>query len=237
MKNISVFLAIPAVLLLQGCASGDLSLLGESDIGPLPDPVAVMTPGASLPRVDAPKVKVTVGDQFTFDNPSQTWTVVDDAGDRIVWESASGGRLITHYNIMLPALIWDTGDERGRRAIVDVSGALFPLKEGNVISFDAEGQSDRPPSRWRASWMCSVEAKTEIKVKAGTSETWPIRCRRNNSDMLLFHYAPKMGHYVRYESKQQGYSSVRQLTAYARNAAVPRPKRPSAAPKAASSSK
>lgn len=188
--------------------------------------VVAILPGDSPGTIDPPGQHVKKGNQFTFDNPPQIWTVVEDGGDRIVWQDQSGGRLTTHYNTMLPALAWHTGATKGRREIVNVSGALFPLKEGNTLSFDVEGQSDRPPSRWRASWRCAVEAAKKIKVKAGEADTFPVRCRRNNNDVLLFHFSPQIGHYVRYESYQQGYSSVRQLTVYARNAPLPRPPEP-----------
>jgi len=220
-------LALSAVV-LAGC-DGEAGLtLGETKLEPMPSPVAVMVPGAKLPLVDAPQNKVKVGDQFTYDNPPQIWTVVDDTGDRVVWQNQSGGRMTSHYNTVLPALGWDMTGLKGRRELINVSGGLFPLKKGNSVTFDVEGQSDRPASRWRARWRCSVEESKTIQVKAGTSDTWPIRCHRNNNEMLLFHFSPQIGHYVRYESEQQGYASVRQLTAYARNARLPEPPAPPA---------
>ncbi|MEP4887415.1 MAG: hypothetical protein ABJ215_13670 [Alphaproteobacteria bacterium] len=162
------------------------------------------------------KPLVDVGTRFTFTNPDTTWEVVDHSGDYVVWRDDSGNELLTSYDPFLPAVQWSGPQESGRRKIEIKEGGLFPIAEGNNVTFDVQGQADRPPSVWRAEWSCTVQAKVEITVPAGKAETWPVLCNRNGREEFLFHFDPTIGHYVQVATFVSGQPTVRQLKAYQR---------------------
>ena len=162
------------------------------------------------------KPLVAVGTRFGFTNPDVQWEVVKHSGDYVVWRDDAGNELLTSYDPFLPAVQWSGPQESGRRDIQIKAGGLFPLAEGNSVAFDVAGQSDRPPSVWRAEWSCTVQAKIEITVPAGKAETWPVLCNRNGREEFLFHFDPTIGHYVQVATFVNGQPTVRQLKTYQR---------------------
>lgn len=148
--------------------------------------------------------RYSVGDSFTFDNPTLTWSVVSIEGDRVHWRSDRGDEQITGHNPLLPAVEWKNPDQGGgRRSISDVKGALFPLEVGNRMTFTSaveswtttEGEANEPQT-WRTNWSCNVAGKERIDVQAGNFDTFKIQCGRYKPTELVFYYAPRIGHYV-----------------------------------------
>lgn len=196
--------------------------LGVAALGLAACESAIFEP-VSLADLEAPKLNhgidkplVEVGTRFTFTNPDVQWEVVKHSGDYVVWRDNSGNELLASYDPFLPAVQWSGPQESGRREIRIKEGGLFPIAEGNSVAFDVQGQSDRPPSVWRAEWSCEVQAKIEITVPAGKAETWPVLCKRNGREEFLFHFDPTIGHYVQVATFVNGQPTVRQLKVYER---------------------
>lgn len=183
------------------------------------------TPFVPIDLVDAeaPKLNqgiekplVAVGTRFTFSNPDVQWEVAAHSGDYVVWRDNSGNELLASYDPFLPAVQWSGPQESGRREISILEGGLFPIAEGKTVRFDVKGQSDRPPSVWRAEWRCAVQARVEITVPAGKANVWPVLCHRNGREEFLFHFDPDIGHYVQVATFVNGQPTVRQLKVYQR---------------------
>ena len=201
-----------------------LAALATSACATVPaDPVA-------LPDLDAKRLNagieaplVHVGDQFVFNNPDQLWEVMATEGPYIAWRDGAGNELLTSHNPIYPALQWNGTAQAGRRAIKDIDGSLFPLAQGNSVTFEVEGQADRPPAVWRAKWQCVVQDRQPVTVPAGKAEVWPVLCMRNGREEFLFQYDPEIGNYVQVATFVEGKAQVRQLTTFRRGPTRPAP--------------
>ena len=147
--------------------------------------------------------RYTVGDSFTFDNPTLTWFVVSVEGERVYWRTDRGDEQVTGHNPLLPALEWKNPNQGGgRRVVSDIKGSLFPLKINNRMTFTSEveswntGDLGGEPQTWQYGWVCNVAGEENISVQAGTFDTFKILCGRAKQDELIFYYAPRIGHYV-----------------------------------------
>ncbi len=152
--------------------------------------------------VDEP-ARYTVGDSFTFDNPTLTWSVVSVEGERVYWRTDRGDEQVTGHNPLLPALEWKNPNRGGgRRVVSDIKGSLFPLKINNRMTFTSEVESwnaddsGGEPQTWQYGWVCNVAGEENISVQAGSFDTFKILCGRTKQDELIFYYAPRIGHYV-----------------------------------------
>ncbi len=205
-------------LLLLGCQT----LLQAPDLNPrsalegdrLIEQGKIALPAVSQPTKEPGARSLHPGDSFTYDNPNETWTVVEISAAEIVWRSDSGGRRVTPYEPGLPAILWNDAKRVGRRALNAVHGSLLPPAVGKRIDFMVEGQSDRPPARWSTRWSCEIKGVQEIKVKAGKAKTHRIECSRNGVLEAAYFYSAKVGHYVYVVSYKDGTPKIRQLTAY-----------------------
>ncbi len=145
-----------------------------------------------------------VGDSFTFDNPTLTWSVIGVEGDRVSWRSDRGDEQVTGHDPLLPALEWKNPTQGGgRRTISDVKGSLFPLRVGNRMTFTSEVESwttsqgaARDLQTWRYNWSCSISGEETVEVQAGNFATYKVQCGRYKPTELVFYYAPRIGHYV-----------------------------------------
>lgn len=152
---------------------------------------------------DAPG-RYSVGDSFTFDNPTLTWTVVAVEKDKVYWRSDRGDEQVTGHDPLLPAVEWKNPNQGGgRRTISDMKGGLFPLKAGNRMTFTSAVESwtttdgaANPPQTWRTNWSCNVASQEKVDVPAGSFDTYKINCGRYKPTELVFYYAPRIGHYV-----------------------------------------
>jgi hypothetical protein len=130
-----------------------------------------------------------------------------------------GAHQQTTWSTILPPLRWEGPDstiEAGQRTLSRFSGALFPLKKGNHLSFYEEVVTGRPGNIQRGNWDCHVNDQVEIVVPAGKSMTWEIVCLLDGRERLLLNYAENIGSYVRWAMKSESGITIRQLTGYAR---------------------
>lgn len=184
--------------MIRMCSAG-IGLLGFLLIGACTSPEEAFDGfGSERPG------RYTVGDSFTFDNPTLTWSVVEVEGEKVFWRSDRGDEQVTGHDPLLPAIEWKNPTQGGgRRKISDMKGSLFPLKAGNRMTFTSEVESwtttDGTASdvqTWRYNWSCSVSSPETIEVQAGTFETYKVQCGRYKPTELVFYYAPRIGHYV-----------------------------------------
>ena len=211
-------LATAPALLLLGCQT----LLRAPEFDPRSAAEAdrliaqgrIVLPSAAAPSGEPGTRALHPGDSFTYDNPNETWSVVEVSSREIVWRSATGGRRVTPYEPGLPAVLWNDDKRVGRRVLKSVSGTLLPPAPGKRIDFLVEGQSDRPPARWSARWSCEVKDLVDLTLKAGKAKAYPIECRRNGTLETVYYYFEKVGNYVYVESFQSGVKKARQLTDY-----------------------
>ncbi len=162
----------------------------------------------------------TVGDEYRFNNPDVVWRVVAVRGDQIDWVSDTGDRQTTSANPLMPALVWDSETRgSGRRLLSDGTGALFPLKVGNEMTFKSTVSTDKPPYAWEFDWECAVVGEATVTSPAGEYNTFEVECGRGtNPKELTFYYAPTVGHYVTMEiaGASEGEMIARQLVAFKR---------------------
>ncbi|MDH3659702.1 MAG: hypothetical protein OEU92_06685 [Alphaproteobacteria bacterium] len=160
------------------------------------------------------------GTWYAFNDGSHE-VVVESAGDTVVWQDEKG-RLETRYrNPVLPRLQWP----RGETKVLAKPDALWPLMPGNTVQFQElrnEFDLTRRLTQSKARvWRCSVQDVAVLDTEAGSFETYPISCElrsRGSANRLLgtriWHYAPKVGHYVRQEKIDSvGTRKIRELTA------------------------
>lgn len=161
-------------------------------------------PGSDSPYGTQKHGRYMVGDSFTFDNPTLTYTVVSVEGENVHWRTDKGDEQVTGHDPLLPMLEWkNPGQGGGRRVITDIKGALFPLTDPgnmtfttNVESWIIEDGQATPPQKWEYNWSCKVAGQEVVEVPAGKFDTYKVICGRYKPTELEFFYSPEIGHYV-----------------------------------------
>ncbi|MEM7198127.1 MAG: hypothetical protein AAF352_07150, partial [Pseudomonadota bacterium] len=164
--------------------------------------------------------KYSVGDYYIFSNPDTIWTVNDISDGLVHWRSDTGAVQSTYANPILPAVYWKSQLRgEGRRTITHRRGHLFPMEVGNTIEFTANVNTDREPRNWQLSWQCEVTDKqNKVKTKLGTLDLFTVLCGWEDQRSLMFHYAPRVGHYIKMEVANETGIRIRELTAYGNSA-------------------
>lgn len=172
-------LVIVVLGFLAACAdrSGD---------APASDTLRMALPAAELPTF-------AKGDSYIFDNPRETWRVVDVSNDLVTWDSKRSGRQVTMFDPMLPPVRWTRPDgQTGERKLLEWSGSLFPLKAGNKLTFKTAVSVDGRPGHARFLWNCYVGNPRQVAVPAGNFAALPVFCRRNDGYKTNTYYAPAL---------------------------------------------
>lgn len=210
-KNFSVFVLIMVgLILVAGCGTSD----GMRSSSPERNhPIHK----EFIKQAQLNPLQLSVGDTFSFDNPTVTWRVVAVEDARILWKSDLDEEQATSFNPLLPALSW-TSSQRGKgtRLLSNIKGDLFPLKKGNVFSFIATVDTDQPPYAWEYNWQCETERAQMLTTSVGEFLTYKIACGRDGKTELIFHYAPEIGYYVQMDiyDLTNGKVITRQMTAF-----------------------
>ena len=193
---------------LSGCTFQLKDLFGQSTSS---DEVAIAKP---------PLPSYAKGSWYAFNDGSRD-IVVDITGDTVIWQDEKG-RLETRYrNPILPRIAWPEGET----SLLAEPDTLWPLAPGNVARFyEIRSEFDlmrRLTQRKERVWRCRVQETMIIDTDAGSFDSYPISCElrsRGDANRLLgtrlWHYAPEVGHYVRYEKVDSvGTREIRELIA------------------------
>ncbi len=148
------------------------------------------------------------GDTYIYsDGRTETVTGID--GDQVRWKSNDGTVITAFRDFVIPATRRETG-LLSTQTTVDVGpGALWPLKAGREISFNAtttitHKASPSPRNEVTEPWHCLVESPRTVTVAAGTFDALRVACRTSalssqGPSERVWYYAPRIRHYVRRE--------------------------------------
>lgn len=159
----------------------------------------------------APLPRYRVGQRFTFSDGS-TQTVAAVEPGRVTWRDNKGRRSKRALSFVEH---WATA--RNMR-IVEGTGALWPLEVGRFDRFRVQrtGKTARKRIQEHA---CLVMGSERITVAAGTFDAFRVECKRYSrkriAERRIWHYAPAINHYVRFEriTRKGGRREYRELVA------------------------
>ena len=133
------------------------------------------------------------GDEYTFDNPVETWKVVSIEDDLVTWRSSLGGSQTTMFDPLLPPIQWTKPDKsQGKRRILEWSGSLFPLKAGNKLTYKSAVRVNEERGHALFVWNCYTGYPRSVSVPAGDFAAFPVYCRRSDGQKLQSLYAPAL---------------------------------------------
>ena len=164
----------------------------------------------------APLPRYRVGQRFTFSDGS-TQTVAAVEPGRVTWRDHKGRRSKRALSFVEH---WATA--RNMR-IVEGTGALWPLDVGRFdrlrvqrVGKATDGGKTRKRIQEHA---CLVMGSERITVAAGTFDSFRVECKRYSrkriAERRIWHYAPAINHYVRFEriTRKGGRREYRELVA------------------------
>ena len=190
-------------VVLVGCSAED------RQTGLATDSLQTELPPAELPTY-------AKGDSYTFDNPTETWTVVAIGKGQVTWQSSRGGLQSTMFDPLLPPVSWQMPNKTaGRRQIVEWSGSLFPLKTGNKLTYKTAVQVSGKRGHAIYVWNCYAGNPRRVSVPAGDFAAFPVYCRRSDGRTLHSFYAPALNGTISTTSGRAGEDeTVRNLIAF-----------------------
>ena len=155
----------------------------------------------------APLPSFAVGDAYSFDD-DRIERVAGTSAGLVRWRGAGDFVFTTTDNVLLPRVAWSDRDQRGERTMSVTPASLFPLSQGNNVSFRAtrhtvEGGAVTDTVE---SWQCRVDGTARVATKAGDFDTFRVACSMSTvpSGSTLtrtFYYAPSINYYVRREDR------------------------------------
>ena len=123
----------------------------------------------------------------------------------IKWKIGENFRFTTLRNILYPWMSWESEDSLAR-AETDEPNKLWPLKVGNSGRLQLKNFFNKfkgtHPLEYREELDCTVQSTANIKVLAGSFDTYKIRCHRYIEQTVFtetsfLYYAPKVGYFVK----------------------------------------
>jgi hypothetical protein len=193
-----------------------------ASFGTLPAPAAEFVP---LPSYQP-------GMTFLYSNGR--WETVEAVeAHRVTWRNHRGYISAGSPDFTYRRQQWQTRTRQGTRQIRarrDWFGeadpnSLWPLAVGNKARFIETGRWQDQEGRWRtykAQWRAEVVGRERLRVMAGEFDTWKIVAYRFSSgtaytrrsrprEKRTWHYAPAVGHYVRFTKDYLGRKPSRRV--------------------------
>ncbi|MDH5773200.1 MAG: hypothetical protein OEY84_08700 [Rhodospirillaceae bacterium] len=183
-----------------------------------------IAPGAMAP---APLPDYRMGDKYYYSNGS--YDKITKLGPNIVeWENNAKRRSVTTTDPMAPELYLETRTREYAKTSDPSVGDIWPLAVGKTSSFATNvryrTKETGTEGDFRQLWGCTVESAEKVRVLAGIFDTYRVSCQRKSRSLrtgktyyrqtVVYHYAPEIGNYVRYQSTTKGKSIyVRELIA------------------------
>lgn len=178
----------------------------------LETPDAPAAPDPEIPRArhDAPLPLYEVGSTYVYSD-GRVETVVGIKGDLVRWQRPDGTRFSAHRNFLTGPTYWQTGRERGTKALDPPPARLWPRVAGAAVAYSADIQvqlrdASASLSRWQEDWRCIYDGTEALVVAAGPFQTLRFTCLRDATEgrpalERIWHYAPAVRHYVRLMEK------------------------------------
>ncbi len=172
---------------------------------------------AGYPPVDIPASappRYAVGDNFTYDNPDETWTVTAIEGGLVTWQSSLGTMRKTVFDPFVPPVEWTARDGGGTERLTKWGEGLFPLAGGKKITFDSSQQSGTGPAK-PYEWKCYSGKPRKVTVPAGAFAAYPVFCRRSDGLTEQSFYAPEVNAMLQVTTrKRPAPASTRELVEF-----------------------
>ena len=114
----------------------------------------------------APLPSFAVGNAYSFDD-GRIERVAGTSAGLVRWRGEGGFVFTTTDNVLLPRVAWSDRDQRGERTMSVAPGALFPLSQGNNVSFRAtrhtvEGGAVTDIAE---AWQCRVDDTARVATQ------------------------------------------------------------------------
>ena len=176
---------------LAGCALEGFALRALGGAGD------TLNKAAQMPEAEPPKYMPEDAFIYRENGVLTEEKVVSISPDRVVWTNDRGLIWTTSRDLVTPPISWSADPElgRGRQTVIGSPGQIFPLREGNTISFGIRGSSENMPTGWQDTQTCVVGAQQAVTVPAGEYRTFPISCQRKGHEDIIY-YAPAVQNYV-----------------------------------------
>ena len=183
-----------------------------------------IAPGVMAP---APLPIYRTGDKYYYSNGTYNKIIKASPGV-IEWENSAKRRSVTTADPMAPQLYLETKTREYAKTSDPAVGDIWPLAVGKTSSFVTEvkfrTKADGTEGDFRQLWGCSVDGAERVRVLAGVFDTYRVSCKRKFRSLttgktfykqtVVYHYAPEIGNYVRYQSTPKGGATyVRELIA------------------------
>ena len=167
------------------------------------------------------------GDKYYYSNGSYK-KITRMSPSEIEWISNRDRKSVTTSDPMAPGLYRETRTREYVKKSGPTVGDIWPLAVGKSSSFSTnvafKSKDTIRQGSFKQLWSCSVKGAERVRVIAGTFDTYRISCTRKSRSTsrgkmyyrqtVVYHYAPEIGHYVRYESRTKGKAPyVRELIA------------------------
>ncbi len=154
----------------------------------------------------APLPRYAGGQRFSYSD-GRVERVVSSNGKQVTWKGAGGERFTTDRNFVVPKLSSSLASTQ--HSVINGAGGLWPLAVGKAdrmrigrSSTAADGSVNAKAAR---NYNCRVSNTAKVSVPAGSFDTYRVQCTRFSGsgkrlvETRVWHYAPAIGHYVRYE--------------------------------------
>ena len=139
---------------------------------------------------------------------------------KVRWRRNDGTSFTADRNFLLPWTYWETGTRRGKVLLwKSRDGELWPGSAGQKMSYEATvtvmnraGQGR--PKNSTEQWTCTNRGHERLRVIAGTFDTIRFVCvhligDKKRAATRVWHYAPRIRHYVRFEERNPGDATSR----------------------------
>ena len=169
-----------AIVLLAACSNDDALIKTTAGYPPV-----------ELKPSDLPTF--AVGDSFTFDNPTETWTVTAVQDGLVTWRSSLGGTRKTVFEPFMPPVEWAAADHTaGEEQLVAWGSGMFPLKAGLKTEFRTRAHRRGDAAATPYEWKCYSGHPRKVTVEAGAYPAYPVFCRRSDGLTVQSFYAPEV---------------------------------------------
>ncbi len=199
--------SLKAIGLVAGCAAlAACASMNQGVKGAGQDFTALIAEDGGPEMAPAALPRYRSGQSFSFSD-GRVHRVVAADGKQVSWQGPQGESFTTDRSFVVPKL--SSSLAGSKHSIINGAEGLWPLAVGKSdrmriarSSVDAAGGQISKAAR---SYNCRVSNTERLSVPAGSFDTYRVQCTRFSSsgkrlvETRVWHYAPEVGHFVRYE--------------------------------------